>query len=126
MVAQNFFRDTRIAQLIQTWLIVVAPHVKYQHCCNTTKVGLERGNELASFPWPKCGAVYCKPVERAMKLQAQHACMVCKQKGSKYPFVWGNSMAVLGCQLRDSTLFLQKLPVDSSTLGVNDHHSGCC
>ena len=35
-------------------------------------------------------------------------------------------MAVLGCQLRDSTLFVQKLPVDSSTLGVTDHHSGCC
>ena len=34
-------------------------------------------------------------------------------------------MAVLGYQ-RDSTLFVQKLPVDSSILGVTDHQSGCC
>ena len=27
-------------------------------------------------------------------------------------------MAALGCQLRDSTLFVKKLPVDSSTVGV--------
>ena len=39
--------------------------------------------------------------------------------------VQGNPLAVLGCQLRDSTLFVSKLPVDSSTLGVADHHSGC-
>ena len=34
---------------------------------------------------------------------------------SKYPLVQGSPLAVLGCQLRDSTLFVQKLPVDSST-----------
>ena len=62
----------RIAQLVQTWLSVVAPHVDYQHCCEAAKVGLECGNELVSFPCPKCGAVCCDPVERAMKLQAQH------------------------------------------------------
>ena len=27
MVAQNSLRDVRIAQLVQTWLSVVAPHV---------------------------------------------------------------------------------------------------
>ena len=126
MVAQNSLRDMRIAQLVQTWLSVVAPHVDYQHCCEAAKVGLECGNELVSFPCPKCGAVCCDPVEHAMKLQAQHGCVVCEHKWSKYPLVQGNPMAVLGCQLRDSTLFVQKLPVDSSTLGVTDHHSGCC
>ena len=70
--------------------------------------------------------MYCDPVKHAMKLQAQHRCGVCKHKWSKYPLVQGNPMAVLGCQLRDSTLFVQKLPVDGSTLGVTDHHSGCC
>ena len=35
-------------------------------------------------------------------------------------------MAMLECQLWDSTLFVQKLPVDNSTLGVIDHHSGYC
>ena len=74
----------------------------------------------------KCGAVCYDPVERAMKLQAQHGCIVCEHKWSKYPLVQGNPLAVLGCQLRDSTLFVQKLPVDSSTLGVTDHHSSCC
>ena len=37
----------------------------------------------------------------------------------------GNLLAVLKCQLRDSSLFVSKLPVDSSTLGVADHHSRC-
>ena len=68
----------------------------------------------------------CEPVEHGIKLQAQHGCIVCKHKLSKYPFVQGNPLAVLGCQLIDSTLFVQKLPVDSSTLGVADHHSSCC
>ena len=105
---------------------MVAPHVDYQHYCEASKVGIERGNELVSFPCPKCVVVCCDPVEHAMKLQAQHRCMVCEHKWSKYPLVQGNPMAVLGCQLRDSTLFVQKLPVHSSTFGVTDHHSGCC
>ena len=50
----------------------------------------------------------------------------CGHKWSKYPLVHGNPLAVLGCQMRDSTFFVQKLPVDSSTLGVTDHHSGSC
>ena len=37
----------------------------------------------------------------------------------------GNPLAVLGCQLRDSILFVSMLPVDSSTLCVSDHHSRC-
>ena len=126
MVAQNSLRDMRIAQLVQTWLNVVAPHADYQHNCEAAKVGLEYGNELVSFPCPKCGAVYCDPVEHDMKLQAQHGCIVCEKKRSKYPLEQGNPLAVLGCQLRDSTFFVQKLPVDSSTLGVTDHYSSCC
>ena len=55
MVAQRSLRDMRIAQLVQTWLSVVAPHVEYQHCCEAAKAGLEHGNELVSFPCPKCG-----------------------------------------------------------------------
>ena len=38
----------------------------------------------------------------------------------------GNPLAVLKCQLRDSSLFVSTLIVDSSTLGVADHHSKCC
>ena len=38
----------------------------------------------------------------------------------------GILLAVVGCQMKYSTLFVQKLPVDSSTLGVTDHHSGSC
>ena len=38
----------------------------------------------------------------------------------------GNTLAVLKCQLRDSSLFVSTVPVDSSTLGVSDHHSRCC
>ena len=53
---------------MKTWLSVVAPHVNYQHCCEAAKVRLARGNELVSFPCPKCGAVYCDPVERATGL----------------------------------------------------------
>ena len=30
---------------------------------------------------------------------------------------------LLGCQLRDSIWFISTFPVDSSTLGVADHHS---
>ena len=52
--------------------------------------------------------------------------LFCKHKWSKYPLVQGNPLAVLGCQLRDSILFVSTLPVDSSTLGVADHHSRCC
>ena len=33
VVAQNSLRDIRIAQLIQTWLSIVVPHVDYQYCC---------------------------------------------------------------------------------------------
>ena len=85
---------------------MVAPHVNYQCCCEAAKIGLASGNELVSFPCPKCGAVCCDPVERARKLQTQHGCIVCKHKWSKYPLVQGNPLAVLGCQLRDSTLFV--------------------
>ena len=35
-------------------------------------------------------------------------------------------MAALKCQLRDPTLFVSTLIVDSSTLGVADHHPRCC
>ena len=80
MVAQKSFRDIIIAQLIQTCLNVVAPHVDYQRCCKAAKVGLEHRNELVSFPCPKCGAVCYDPVERAMKLQVQHGCVVCEHK----------------------------------------------
>ena len=34
----------------------------------------------------------------------------------------GNALAVLGCQLRHSILFVSMFPVDSSTLGVADHY----
>ena len=61
-----------------------------------------------------------------MKLQAQHGCVSCGHKWSKYPLVQGNPLAVLGCQIRDSTLFVQNLPVDSSTLRVSNYHSNCC
>ena len=50
VVAQNSLGDMRIAQLVQTWLSVVAPHVDFQHCCEAAKVGFECGNELVSFP----------------------------------------------------------------------------
>ena len=43
--------------------------------------------------------------------------LLCEHKWSKYPLMQGNPLAVLGCQLRDSTLFVSTLPVDSSTLG---------
>ena len=57
MVAQNSLKDMIIAQLVQTWLSVVAPHVDYQCCYEAAKVGLEHGNELVSFPCPKYRAV---------------------------------------------------------------------
>ena len=125
MVAQNSLGDARIAQLVQTCLSMVAPHVDYQHCCEAARAGLEYG-KLVSFPYPKCGTVCYDPVERAMKLQAQHGCVVYKHKWSKYLLVQGNPIAALGCQLRDSTLYMHKLPVDRSTLGVTDHYVGCC
>ena len=50
----------------------------------------------------------------------------CSYKWSKYPIVLGNPLAVLKYQLRDSSLFVSTLPVDSSTLEVADHHSRCC
>ena len=59
-----------------------------------------------------------------MKLQAQHGCVSCGHKWSKYPLVQENPLAVLGCQMRDFTLLVQNLPVDSSIFGVTDHHSG--
>ena len=102
---------------MKTWLSVVAPHVNYQQCCETAKVGLASGNELASFPCPKWVAVCCNPIERANRLYAQHGCLVCGHKWSKYPLVLGNPLAVLKCQLRDSCLFVSTLPVDRSILG---------
>ena len=53
---------------MKTWLRVVIPHVNYQQYCETAKVSIASGKELVSFPCPKCGAVYCDPVERARKL----------------------------------------------------------
>ena len=38
----------------------------------------------------------------------------------------GSPLAVLRCQLRDSIPFVSTLPVDSSTLGVANHHSSYC
>ena len=42
---------------------MVAPHVNYQQCYETAKVGLASGNELASFLCPKYGEVCCDPAE---------------------------------------------------------------
>ena len=81
------------------------------HCCEAAKIVLASGNELALFPCPKCGAICCDSIKRARKLQAQHGCVVCEHKWSKYPFVQGNPLAVLGCQLRDSTLYMLELIV---------------
>ena len=105
---------------------MVAPHVDYQYCCESAQVELDSGNELVSFPRLKCRAVCCDPVEHAMKLQAQHRYVSCGHKWSKYLFVQSNPLDILGCQVRDSTLFVQKLPMDSSTIVVTAHHSGCC
>ena len=58
----------KVEQLVKTWLSVVAPHVDYQCCYEAAKIGLASENELVLFPCPKCGAVYCDPVERAKKL----------------------------------------------------------
>ena len=80
MVAQNSLEDMRAVKSVQTCLSVVAPHVDFQHCCEAAKVGLEYRNELVSFPCPKCGAVYCDPVEHSMKLQAQYGYVVCEHK----------------------------------------------
>ena len=49
----------------------------------------------------------------------------CEHKWSEYPLIQGNPLEVLGCQLRDYTLVVSALPVDSSILGVADHHSRC-
>ena len=98
----------------------------YQRCCEAAMIGLASVKELISYPCPKCGAVYYDPAEQAKKLHAQHRYIVCKYKWSKYPLMQGNPLAMLGCQLKDSTLFVKKLPVDSSKLGVADHRSGCC
>ena len=87
VVAQHSLRDMRSAQLVQTWLNVDVPHIDFKHCCETAKAGLEHGHELVSFPCPKYGSVCCNPVKHAMKLQAQHGCMVCKHRWSKYPLV---------------------------------------
>ena len=105
---------------------MVAPHVYNQYCYEAAKIGLASGNELVSFPCPKYRAVCCDSIEQTRKIWAQHGCIVCKHKWSKYPLVEGNPLAVLGCQLRDSTLYVLKLPIDSSTHGVADHHSRCC
>ena len=80
--------------LVKTWLSVVAPHVDFQYCCEAAKIVLASGNKLVSFPCPKCGAVCCDPVEQARKLKAQHGCIVCVYKWSKYPLVQGNPLAV--------------------------------
>ena len=84
VVAQNSLSHMQIAQLVQTWLSVVAPHVDYQHYCEAPKVGLERGNEFVSFPCPTSGAVSYDLIEHSMKLQAQHRYAVCKHKWSQY------------------------------------------
>ena len=55
---------------------MVAPYIDYQRCCEAAKICLASGNELVSFPCPKCGVVCCKPVEQARKLKAQHGCVV--------------------------------------------------
>ena len=52
--------------------------------------------------------------------------LVCGHKWSKYPLMLGNPLAVLKCQLRDFSLFVSNVPLDSSTLGVAGHHSRSC
>ena len=108
--------------LVKTWLNVVAAHIDYQYCCEAAKIGLASGNELVSFPCPKCGAVCCDPVEQARKLWAQHGFFVCRYK---YLLVQRNPFAILGYQLRDFILFVSTFPVHNSTLGVTYHHSRC-
>ena len=66
---------------------MVARHVDYLQYCETAKVGLASGNELASFPCLKCGAVCYDPVERDSKLLAQHGYIFCGHKRSKYLLV---------------------------------------
>ena len=68
MVARHSLIDKKVEQLVKTWLSVVAPHVDFQHCCEADNIGLASGNELVSFPCPKCGPVCCDPVEQARKL----------------------------------------------------------
>ena len=66
---------------------MVAPHVDYQRCCESAKICLASENELVSVPCPKCGAVFCNPVEQARKLQIQHGFVVCEHKWFKYLLV---------------------------------------
>ena len=55
--------NERVAQLVQTWLSVVALYVDYHYYYEAAKIGLASGNELVSFPCPMYGAVCCEPVE---------------------------------------------------------------
>ena len=105
---------------------MIAHHIDYQHCYEAAQSGFERRNELVSFPCPKCKAVCCNPIEHNIKLQAQHGCMSCGHKWSKYPLVQGSPLAILGCKMRDSTLFVYKLPVNNAIVGVTDNHSSSC
>ena len=50
------------------WLSLVTPHMNYQLCYKAAKISVASGNELVSFPCPKCGVVWCDPVEQARKL----------------------------------------------------------
>ena len=72
---------------INSWLLWINLYVDYQHCCKAARVGLECGNELVSFPCPKCRSVCCDPIEHVIKLQAQHGCVLFGHKWSKYPLV---------------------------------------
>ena len=50
------------------WLSVVAPHIDTKIVMKLPRLVFASGNELVSFPCPRCGAVYCDPVEQARQL----------------------------------------------------------
>ena len=125
VVAQNSLRDVKIAQLVRTWLSVVTLHVDYQRCCEAAKVGLERGNDLVSFPCSKFWHYFVTLLSVLGSCRLNMAVQYVSTIGPSTHLCSG-ILSVLGCQLRNFILFVQKFPVDSSTLGVIDHYLGCC
>ena len=75
---------------------MVAPHVEYQHCYEAAKIGLASGNEIVSFPFPKCGAVCCDPLERAKELYAQHGCIFLQEQVVQVSTCAGESFGCVG------------------------------
>ena len=95
----------------EDWLKVVVPHLVLADCFESMKFLLSLSCPVVALAYKSCNRQQLDLREFAIWRHTTHLCAGYSNKWNVSPQVQGNSVAALGCQLRDNGLWVYKVPV---------------